>query len=116
MSLRLYPQGTTCITKMATQVVSRSLSSIFDDSISEGVFLESWKYSMVAPIFKSGSKSEMRNHTQISVLSTLARIFERLIYDQLSKYLEQNNYLTKYQSGIRKFHSAITSLLKSNNN
>ena len=51
------------------------------------------------------------------MLSAVARVFDRLVHDQLSDYLERNNYfLTKYQSGVRKFHSTVTALLKTSNN
>ena len=76
-------------------------------NFSEG--LENFK---VAPIFKSGYKSEMGNYRPISVLPTLARIFERLVYDQLANYLERNKYLTKYQSGFCKFHSTVTAKVR----
>ena len=63
----------------------------------------------MAPVFKSGSKSQMGNYRPISVLPTLARIFEKLVYDQLANYLERNKYLTKYQSG---FYSTVTAMLR----
>ena len=55
----------------------------------------------------------MGNYSPISVLSTVARVFERLVHDQLSFYMEM--YLSKYRSGFRKFHSTITSTLKNAN-
>ena len=79
-----------------------------------GSFPEGWKISKVAPIFKAGVKSEMGNYWPISVLSTVARVFERLVYDQLSYFMEQNKYLSQYQSEFRKFHSTITALKNSN--
>ena len=45
----------------------------------------------------------------------MARVFERLVYDQLSSYMEKNKYLSKYQSGFRKFHSTVTSMLRNSN-
>ena len=57
----------------------------------------------------------MGNYRPISVLSTVARVFERLVYDQLSYFMEQNKYLSQYQSGVRKFHSTITAMLKNSN-
>ena len=65
----------------------------------------------MAPISKSGSKSETGNYRIISTFPTLARIFERLAYDQLANYLERNKYLTKYQSGFHKFYSTVTAML-----
>ena len=103
------------ILKIAGSVVSKGLANIFNISISTGTFPDSWKIAKVAPIFKEGSKSEIGNYRPISVLSTVARVFERLVYDQLSSYMEKNKYLSKYQSGFRKFHSTVTSMLRNSN-
>ena len=103
------------ILKIAGSVVSKGLANIFNISISTGTFPDSWKIANVAPIFKEGSKSEIGNYRPISILSTVARVFERLVYDQLSSYMEKNKYLSKYQSGFRKFHSTVTSMLRNSN-
>ena len=65
--------------------------------------------------FQKRSKSELGNYRSISMLSAVARVFERLIYEQLSEYFQENNFLTKYQSGFRKFYSTVTSMLKTTN-
>ena len=96
-------------------MISSSLAKIFNISLKTGVFPVQWKYARLAPIFKGGLKSETGNHRPISVLSTLAWVFERLIYNQLSNYFESNGYLTKCQSGFRKFHSTVTAILKNSN-
>ena len=41
----------------------------------------------VSPIFKNGSKSDLNNYRPISVIPTVAKIFEKIIYDQLYQYL-----------------------------
>ena len=101
--------------KIAAPIISRSLAKIFNISVNAGVFPGDWKLACVAPIFKNGSKSELGNYRPISMLSAVARVFERLIYEQLSEYFQENNFLTKYQSGFRKFHSTVTSMLKTTN-
>ena len=68
--------------KIAAPVISKSLAKIFNKSLLVGSFPEGWKISKVAPIFKAGVKSEMGNYRPISVWSTVARVFERLVYDQ----------------------------------
>ena len=45
----------------------------------------------------------------------MAKIFEKLICDQLNKYLIDQNVLTKYQSGFREGHSTLSSLLSTTN-
>ena len=101
--------------KIAAPVVSRSLGKIFNISVKAGVFPADWKLACAAPIFKNGSESELGNYRPISMLSAVARVFERLIYEQLSEYFQENNFLTKYQSGFRKFQSTVTSMLKITN-
>ena len=46
----------------------------------------------------------------ISVLSSVAKIFERLITEQLETYLESNSILVEQQAGSREKHSTQTSL------
>jgi len=55
----------------------------------------------VTPIFKQGDRSDMDNYPPISVISATAKAFERIVYNQLSSYLSQNNILSQYQSGFR---------------
>ena len=70
----------------------------------------------VSPIFKNGSQSDLNNYRPISVIPTAAKIFEKIIYDQLYQYLNENGWLTSGQSGFRLLHSTITSLLETNDN
>ena len=99
---------------IAALPVAKSLANIYNTSICSGILPKDWKRAKMAPIYKSGSKmgNQRGNCRLISVLRTLARIFERLVYDQLADYLEGNKYLTNYQSGFRKFHSTVTAMLR----
>ena len=42
----------------------------------------------------------------------MAKIFERVVYDQLYHYLTENCIRSRYQSGFRSLHSTVTSLLE----
>ena len=55
------------------------------------------------------------NYRPISVLPVVARLFEKLIYEQLYSYLNENNFLFSGQSGFRFHHSVLTSLLHCTN-
>ena len=101
--------------KIAAPIVSRSLAKNFNIPVKAGVFPADWKLACVAPIFKNCSKSELGNYRPISILSAVARVFERLIYEQLSEYFQENNFLTNYQSGFRKLHSTVMSILETTN-
>ena len=63
------------------------------------------------PIFKSGQPDDRSNYRPISVLPVLARVFEKLIPNQLYDYLDRNKHLFSNQSGFRALHSVVTCLL-----
>ena len=111
--------GTDCIAnhflKIGLPVISDSLCDIFNLSIATGVFPDSWKIARVAPIFKTGQTDDRSNYRPISVLPVLSRIFEKLIFNQLIKYLDTNKHLFPKQSGFRRFYSVVTSLLSCTN-
>ena len=52
----------------------------------------------------------------MSIISVVAKVFEKIVYNQFYKYLTNDNLLTKYQSGFRSLHSTITALPGTTNN
>ena len=99
------------ILKLAAPVIYKNLTDLFNLSITSGVFPSDWKIAKVSPLFKSGDLTDANNYRPISVLPTIARVFERLIFDQLYTYVNENNFLYTYQSGFRPLHSTLTALL-----
>ena len=53
-----------------------------------GIFPDDWKCTRVAPLFKAGDRNDVNNYRPISVISFVAKVFERIVYDQLYAYLE----------------------------
>ena len=83
-------------------------------SVKRGVFPEKMKIAKVTPIFKTGKKELLTNYRPISVLPCFSKILERIMYNQLYTYLDQNNILYKKQFGFRAGHStdhALTELV-----
>ena len=101
--------------KDAAEEIAPSLTAIFNASINSGIFPDDFKTAIISPIQKSESKSNCDNYRPISVYSCVAKIFEKLITDQLETYLESNGLLVEQQAGFRKKHSTQTSLLRITN-
>ena len=97
-------------------LISPYISTIFNFCLTTGIFPDDWKLAKVTPIFKQGDRSDMNNNRPISVISAIAKVFERIIYNHLSSYLSENNILSQYQSGFRSFHSTMTALLEATDN
>ena len=56
----------------------------------------------VSSIFKVGLKTEIGNYRPISVLSTVSKVFEKIICKQISKYFDDNNYLKNINQDLGK--------------
>jgi hypothetical protein len=85
-------------------------------SINTGIFPDDWKIARSTPIYKSDDKAECGNYRPISVISNVAKIFEKLIYNQLLAFRNENEVLAENQCGFRSNHSTETTLLHSTNN
>ena len=57
----------------------------------------------------------MTRDSVVSVLPAASRLFEKLVYDQLYRYLDENKLICLPQSGFRSLHSVVTCLLKCTN-
>ncbi len=54
---------------------------------------------------------ETNNYRPISILPILSKLLDRFVHISFSEYLEEHNLLTIAQSGFRRLHSTVTSLL-----
>ena len=67
----------------------------------------------MTPLFKQGESFDFNNYRPISVISVVAKVFQRIVYDQLYNFLNSKEISSKQQSGFRSLHSTVTALLKS---
>ena len=94
-------------------LIADSLTYIFNQSLLTGIFPDEWKSARVNPLYKnSGKRNDPTNYRPISVIPVVAKIFERVVYDQLYHYLTENCILSRYQSGFRSLHSTVNALLE----
>ena len=96
-------------------LISESLTLIFNRSINTGIFPDEWKYAKVIPIHKHGKRNCTDNYRPISIIPVVAKVFERIIYNQLSLFFSENGLLNNCQSGFRGLHSTVTALLEATN-
>ena len=85
---------------------------IFNDSLLLGIFRRSMKIAKVTPFYKSGKKNLMTNYRPISVLSCFSKILERIMYNRLYSYLNDNNLFFQKQFGFREGHSTNHALIE----
>ena len=85
-------------------------------SLHYGIIPDDWKCGRVTPLFKQGEASDLNNYRPISVISVIAKVFERIVCDQLYNFLSNEDIISTHQSGFRSSHSTLTALLEATDN
>ena len=93
------------IIKQNISILVKPITHLINCSIQNGMFPDELKLAKVIPIFKAGDKKNISNYRPISVLSVFSKVFERIMYEHLIDFIDQNDILYKYQFGFRKHHS-----------
>ena len=62
---------------------------INDAIVGENIFPDSLKFADITPVDKKDEKTNKESYRPVSVLPLISNVFERIIYYQLSKYLEK---------------------------
>ena len=91
--------------KALLPAILNPLEIIFNKSLSEGYFPNNMKKADVIPLHKSKEQDESSNYRPISLLLTISKILEKVIYKRTYNFLEQTGKLYKSQYGFRSSHS-----------
>ena len=85
------------------------LTKIFNASLKQGIFPEVLKEARVVPVHKKGNKTDISNYRPISILSSIAKVFESLIYPLILSHVR--NALSNDQHGFLPKRSTNTNLV-----
>ena len=107
-----YDELTTKFIKVSAPLLIPALTKIFNLSITAGVYPNSLKTAKITPVFKKGDPSSVNNYRPISVLSSINKIYEKILYSRLINFIEKFNIFYEYQYGFRKNHSTEHALIE----
>ena len=99
------------IIKICSKSICKPLQLIFSQCIDTGSFPLEWKKANVAPFHKTGDKQCLKNYQPVSLLPICRKIFERLIFNEMFRFLIENNLISSNQSGFKPGDSCINQLL-----
>lgn len=85
---------------------------LFNRIISTEKFPADWKCAKIVPLPKKLGSDAITNLRPISLLSSTSKVFESLIRDQISEFIDRMNFLSPFQSGFRKRHSTDSALMR----
>ena len=93
-------------------VIVHPLTIVFNKSLEEGVFPDSMKNADSVPLFKSKNNTDCNNYRPISLLITMSKILEKVMYTRTIKFLDKHNLLFISQYGFRKKHSCSDAIME----
>ena len=88
--------------KLSATLLAPALAKIVNLAIDTGIYPSNLKIAKVIPIFKKGDQTSINNYRPISILSPINKIFEKILYSRLMKYINKSNILYKFEYGFRK--------------
>ena len=91
--------------KEIKSVVLVPLEQIFNLSLERGVFPERMKIAKVVPLHKGKSKEHANNYRPISLLLTISKVLEKVVYSRVYEFLTNTGQLYVSQYGFRKKHA-----------
>ena len=97
--------------KWLCPVVSGPLSIIFNKSLNEGVFPDIMKLSDIIPLYKNKERHYCNNYRPISLLLTISKILEKIIYARVYSFMQLTKQITDNQFGFRENHSCSDAII-----
>ena len=109
--------------KKIKRSIVEPLCMIFNKSLKEGNFPDKMKTADVIPLYKSKSKDDRTNYRPISLLLTISKVLEKIMYKRTYGFLERTGQIYEGQYGFRSKHSCenavqnlLTDIVKSDTN
>ena len=99
------------ILKGCKHIISQPLANIYNLSVIQDKHPSKLELSKIVPVYKDDDESCASNHQSISLLSMFNRIFEKLMYQRLSKFIIKHNILINSQYGFRSGHNTQHAIL-----
>jgi len=103
---------TNCMLKKEKTRFAQLITPLINKSLTQGEFPEALKIAKVIPIHKKGDKTKLTNYRPISLLPVLSKVFEKVINQQLTKKLDENNLIDKDQYGFRTGHGTDDAIIR----
>ena len=91
-------------------VIAAPLSHIFNLSVMNSVFPDILKIANVVPLFKKEDPVLFSNYRPVSLLCTLSKVLEKIMYNRVIEFLNEHEILFKSQFGFRQSYSTYLAM------
>ena len=93
--------------KCCSPIIEPHIATMFNNCIENRTFPHCFKTAKVIPLYKKGDHKDPGNYRPITLLSSLSKIFEKMLDKRMMKFCESNNLLHGAQFGFRSKISCV---------
>ncbi len=104
------------IVRSCNEATSKPISHLINLSFATSTIPDKLKIAKVISIFKKNEKFIPGNYYPISLLSTINKLIEKMMYKRLISFLNKYHILYDYQFGFRQNHSTSMDLIEAIDN
>ena len=90
--------------KMKTELLT-PLTLVFNQSLQQGRFPDAMKIAEIIPLYKGKERDIESNYRPISLLTTMSKILEKIVYNRVYDFLNRTGQIVPTQYGFREGHS-----------
>ena len=94
------------ILRLGSPVLTEEVTKLINFCILNRSLPPAWKQARLTPVFKRGIDTDKANYRPVSMLTSLSKVFEKVIYDQTWNAF--HNVLSSNLSGFTKTHSCCS--------
>ena len=87
----IHDEITSRMIKMCASSIPKPLTILFRNCLESECFPKQWKKANIVTVHKKHDKQLIKNCRPVSLLPNGSKIFEKVIFNSLSKYLDDNN-------------------------
>ena len=98
--------------KFIKDEIAKPLTMIINQSLQTGIFPDKLKLAKVLPIHKKNDDNILDNYRPISVLPTISKVLERIMYNQIYNHFTELKLFFDSQYGFRTRHSTELAALE----
>ena len=92
-------------------VLAEPFKVIWTESMQTGVIPRILKRGKITPIYKGGDRMIASNYRPVTLTSHCIKMYEKIIVQKMTRYLEDNNLYNSGQHGFRGGRSCLTQLI-----
>ena len=85
--------------------IAPALSIVFNKSMVTGEFPNIMKLAEIVPLYKGKEHYLETNYRPISLLTTMSKVLEKIVYQRVYTFLQETGQLYENQFGFRESHS-----------